>query len=282
MSAKWKTGEILRQTAAHPLGRITLAGFIIDEQTIRPMPMRFWDTFAIVYVLNGRARFHDETGLSLPMRPGDLLLMFPGHGYHYDIDPRYPWSEFALHFQGPVFDLWRELKILDPVRPIYHLKPIEHWMERFEQLVQLRQTRRPSYILKQVCQWQMLLADILTEGRRSKNQRPRNLWLSQAATLLDKQPLAMPIDWQAVSEQMGLSYGRFRKNFAQAAGTSPAKYVMARRLEMACKMLEDRKLGLKEIARTCGFCDAFQFSKQFKKGLRLTPTEYRQRKLRGP
>ncbi len=282
MSAKWKTGEILRQTAAHPLGRITLAGFIIGEQTIRPMPMRFWDTFAIVYVLDGRARFHDETGLSLPMRPGDLLLMFPGHGYHYDIDPRYPWSEFALHFQGPVFDLWRELKILDPVRPIYHLKPIEQWMERFEQLVQQRQTRRPSNILKQICQWQMLLADILTEGRRSKNQRPQNLWLSQAAALLDKQPLAIPIDWQAVSEQMGLSYGRFRKNFAQAAGTSPAKYVMARRLEMACKMLEDRKLGLKEIARTCGFCDAFQFSKQFKKGLRLTPTEYRQRKLRGP
>ncbi len=282
MSMKWKTGEILRQTAAHPLGRITLAGLIIDEQTIRPMPMRFWDTFAIVYVLDGRARFHDETGLSLPMRPGDLLLMFPGHGYHYDIDSRYPWSEFALHFQGPVFDLWRELKILDPARPIYHLKPIEHWMERFEQLVQQRQTRRPSNILKQICQWQMLLADILTEGRRSKNQRPKNLWLSQAAALLDKQPLAMPIDWQAVSEQMGLSYGRFRKNFAQAAGTSPAKYVMARRLEMACKMLEDRKLGLKEIARTCGFCDAFQFSKQFKKGLRLTPTEYRQRKLRGP
>ena len=61
----------------------------------------FWDTFAVVYVLDGRARFHDETGLSLAMRPGDLLLMFPGHGYHYDIDPQYLWSEFALHFQGP-------------------------------------------------------------------------------------------------------------------------------------------------------------------------------------
>jgi transcriptional regulator GlxA family with amidase domain len=81
---------------------------------------------------------------------------------------------------------------------------------------------------------------------------------------------------------MGLSYGRFRKKFVQASGTSPAKYIMARRLETACKMLEDRKLGLKEIARTCGFCDAFQFSRQFKKGLRLSPTEYRRHKLHGP
>lgn len=281
MNNKRKTCEILRQTATHLLGRLTLAGFIIDEQSLGPMSMRFWDTFAVVYVLDGRARFYDETGLSLPMRPGDLLLMFPGHGYHYDIDQRYPWSEFALHFQGPVFDLWRQLKILDPARPIYHLTPIEQWTKRFEQLVQARQTRRPSKILKQVCQWQEFLADILVEGRGQKDNRPQNLWLGQAAALLDKQPIAQPIDWQSIAEQMGLSCGRFRKNFAKASGTSPAKYVMARRLETACKMLEDRKLGLKEIARMCGFCDAFQFSKQFKKGLRLSPTEYRQRKLRG-
>ena len=103
--------------------------------------MRFWNTFAVVYLLEGRGQFHDETGLSLPMRPGDLLLMFPGHGYHYDMDSRRPWSEFALHFQGPVFDLWRQLKIIDPARPIYHLKPIEKWLQRFESLVEPRARR---------------------------------------------------------------------------------------------------------------------------------------------
>ena len=30
--------------------------------------------------------------------------MFPGHGYHYDIDAKHRWSEVALHFQGPVFE----------------------------------------------------------------------------------------------------------------------------------------------------------------------------------
>ena len=282
MAKKWKSEEILRQTATHPLGRLTLAGLLVNYQVTGSMPMRFWDTFVVVYVLAGRAKFHDETGLRLPVRPGDLLLMFPGHGYHYDIDPRRPWSEFALHFQGPVFDLWRQLKILDPARPIYHLKPIEPWMERFERLVLAAPTRRASNLLKQVCQWQELLCDILAEGRGQKNDRPQNLWLGQATAVLDKQSFIEAIDWQAVVEQMGLSYGRFRKKFVQASGTSPAKYLMARRLETACKMLEDRKLGLKEIARTCGFCDAFQFSRQFKKGLRLSPTEYRRHKLHGP
>jgi AraC-like DNA-binding protein len=281
MQSTRKSGEILRQTADHPLGRLTLAGFLIDVGLRSPMPMRFWDTYAVVYVLDGQARFHDETGLSMPMRAGDLLLMFPGHGYHYDIDPQRSWSEFALHFQGPIFDLWRRQKIIDPAHPIYRLKPIDKWLQRFEELVRPRSTRRAGYVLKQVCQWQAILADALTAGRGQMHERPRDIWLGQATALLDKQPIAEQVDWEAIAEQVGLSYSRFRRKFTQAAGTSPAKYVMARRLESACKMLEDRKLGLKEIARTCGFCDAFQFSKQFKKGLRLSPTEYRQRKLHG-
>ena len=61
--------RVLRQTAFHPLGRITLGGMLIDFRPRGPMPMRFWDTYALMYVLEGRARFGDETGLSLPMRP---------------------------------------------------------------------------------------------------------------------------------------------------------------------------------------------------------------------
>lgn len=276
---KRKDGEILRQTTVHPLGQLTLAGYLIDLQTTGPMPMRFWDTYAIVYVMEGHARFHDETGFSAPMRPGDLLLMFPGHGYHYDIDPRQPWSEFALHFQGPVFDLWWKQRIIDPSRPIYHLTPIETWLQRFEELVAPRSRRHAGCALKQLCQWQEILAEILAAGRGKEREQPRNLWLSHATALLDKQLIDAPVKWEHIAEKMGLSYGRFRKKFTQASGTSPAKYIMARRLEIACRMLEDRNLGLKEIARACGFCDAFQFSKQFKKGLRLSPTEYRQRKL---
>jgi AraC-like DNA-binding protein len=282
MAKRRKSRELLRQATPHPLGRITFVGIFINEWSTGPSPMRFWDTFAIVYFLAGRAQYQDETGLSLPMRPGDLLLMFPGHGYHYDVDPRYPWSEFALHFQGPVFDLWRQLKILDPARPIYHLRPIEKWLERFERLVQPRPARRPSHVLKQVCQWQELLADILAEGRGRRGERPQNLWIAEAMARLDRQPVARPLKWRALAAQMGLSYERFRKKFAAFAGTSPAKYFMARRLEAACKLLHDRTLGLKQIARECGFCDAFQFSKQFKRGMRVTPSEYRALKLRGP
>lgn len=282
MATQRKSKELMRQTAAHPLGRLTLAGLFIRERAIGPTPMRFWNTFAVVYLLEGRGQFHDETGLNLPMRPGDLLLMFPGHGYHYDMDPRRPWSEFAMHFQGPVFDLWREMKILDPARPIYHLKPIERWLRRFEALVAPRKPRRAGDMLKQICQWQEMLADIVTEGQGRKKQQPRSLWLSQATAILDRQPVNRPVDWSRVAREMGLSYDRFRKKFAQATGTPPAKYFMARRLEMACQLLENRTLGLKEIARRCGFCDAFQFSRQFKNGLRLTPTEYREFKLHGP
>jgi AraC-like DNA-binding protein len=281
MTKRRTTKVFLRQAAVHPLGRLTLAGTLVDLHVTDPMPMRFWDTYAAIYVLAGRARFWDETGLSRPVRAGDLMLTFPGHGYHYHIDPHLEWSEFALHFQGPIFDLWREWRILDPGRPLYHLEPIAKWLTRFEGLVRLPSIRNANHLLKQVCQWQVLLAEILSHGGRRKQQPAHSLWLSQAMALLNEQPVDETPDWLALAERMGLSYDRFRKRFTQAAGTSPSRYVMARRLETACRLLEDRRLGLKEIAAACGFCDAFQFSKQFKKGLRMSPTEYRARKLRG-
>ena len=120
------------------------------------------------------------------------------------------------------------------------------------------------------------------EGSGRKNERPQNIWFAQATALLDKQIIDKPANWNTISAQMGISYDRFRKRFVQLAGVSPAKYLMARRLETACIMLQDRTLGLKEIARACGFCDVFHFSKRFKQGVRLTPTEYREQKLHGP
>ena len=279
MAQHRRSGSLLRQTATHPLGRLTLAEYNIDYRPNGPMPLRFWDTFAAVYVLAGCAQYHDVTGLSLPLRPGDLLLMFPGHGYRYEIDPARPWSEFSLHFQGPVFDLLQQHKVLDPAQPVYHVTPIETWRRRFEQLVRGRARQRAGNALIQVCRFLNLLADVLTKGRGRKNRRPQSLWLAQANALLDKQPIADPPNWNAISAHLGLSYERFRKKFTQLADVPPARYLMARRMEAACTMLQDRRLGLKEIARACGFCDVFQFSKRFKHALRLTPTEYRQYKL---
>jgi AraC-like DNA-binding protein len=282
MARRFRNVSLLRQTATHSLGRLTFAEYNLNYRPHGPMPLRFWDTFAAVYVLAGRAQYHDVNGLSLPLRPGDLLLMFPGHGYRYEIDPSRPWSELSMHFQGAIFDLLRRHQVLDPNHPIYHLTPIEKWRQRFEDVVRRRPGRRTGDALNQVCRFLNLLTEALSKGRRRKHHRPQSLWLAQATELLDRQPVADPPDWSAISRQMGLSYERFRKRFTQLADVSPGRYLMARRMETACTMLQDRDLGLKEIARACGFCDVFQFSKRFKHSLRLTPTEYRQYKLHDP
>lgn len=282
MAKRRKSGVVMRQTATHPFGRLTLAGFHFGYRTQRPMPLRFWDTFAIVYVLAGRARFRDVDGLDLPMGPGDLLLMFPGHGYHYDPDPGQPWSEFWLHFQGPVFDLLRKQGVIDPARPIFHLTPVAGWLERFEAVARLRPRQRAGDPLRQTCRFLDVLADAIAHSREQQGGPPQNLWLAEATALLDRHPIAAPIEWSDIARKMGISHDRFRKKFKQFTGTTPANYLLARRLEAACGMLHDRSLGLKEVAALCGFCDLYHFSKRFKQRLQLTPTEYRERKLRIP
>ncbi len=44
---------------------------------------------------------------------------------------------------------------------------------------------------------------------------------------------------------------------------------------MAQKMLADNDLSIKEIALELGYSDAYTFSKQFKKLMGLSPTEFK-------
>src|ERR1019366_4010575 len=121
------TGRVFHSAIQTPLGRISWAGRHLDTRHPSPMAMRYWDTYAAVYVRQGRARFQDVAGLDRPVGPGDLMLMFPRHGYRYVIDRDEPWSEFFIQFRGPLFGLWLKEGLLSPKLPVHHIDPVKHW-----------------------------------------------------------------------------------------------------------------------------------------------------------
>lgn len=63
--------------------------------------------------------------------------------------------------------------------------------------------------------------------------------------------------------------------FKKYTGQSINRYLVQLRLTMASKLLRDTELSVDEICERTGFQDISYFSKAFKKGLNLTPSEYR-------
>ena len=67
------------------------------------------------------------------------------------------------------------------------------------------------------------------------------------------------------------------RRFQESEGVSPIQYTQQLRVERAKALLESTHLSLEEITGRCGYQDVSTFSKIFKRGVQLTPREYRGR-----
>jgi len=72
----------------------------------------------------------------------------------------------------------------------------------------------------------------------------------------------------------------FVRFFKKKTGTTPQKYIMERRVQMAKRLIEQTDLKFSDIATQVGFCDAPHLSKVFKQYYSLTPQEYRRERGR--
>ncbi|EAR11058.1 helix-turn-helix domain-containing protein [Reinekea blandensis] len=73
----------------------------------------------------------------------------------------------------------------------------------------------------------------------------------------------------------GLSQANFTRIFSRHVGSSPADYILQKRLERATKLLSDSQLSVNHISLSCGFKDANYFSKVFKRIFSISPVEFR-------
>jgi two-component system response regulator YesN len=79
-----------------------------------------------------------------------------------------------------------------------------------------------------------------------------------------------------ISDQTGFNPSYLSRIFKQEMGKGYVQYLTDIRLQVASKLLVDKpELHVSEIARLVGYWDDKHFSKQFKREIGMTPTEYR-------
>lgn len=74
-----------------------------------------------------------------------------------------------------------------------------------------------------------------------------------------------------------MSRRSFARRFQESTGSTPARWVLARRLDAARTLLETTTWTIERIARACGFKSAVTFRQNFVAAFATTPTFYRRR-----
>jgi AraC-like DNA-binding protein len=202
-------------------------------------------------------------------------LVFPELPHRYGPVPGQVWSETFLVFNGPIFDLWRMRGLLDPANPVLRLGDVGYWEKQFRRIAEIPAWLGMEQSLLQVCRLQEMLAEALAGKRQSHLGGAQWAWLQHACRLLDDSPTV--VDWQRMAKELEMTYEGYRRKFTRLAGASPGRYHAAAVMRRACVLIQRRRLGNKQVAAACGFCDEFHFSRRFRQVVGISPSEFRRR-----
>lgn len=102
----------------------------------------------------------------------------------------------------------------------------------------------------------------------------------RAARLIDTRPVQLALSETELARMVGLSLSQLNRLFAKQLGITPKKYFERRRLEKAIILLSEKTTSIKEAAYELGFSSLPHFSAWFTRHGKVSPTEFRKRKLR--
>jgi AraC family transcriptional regulator len=92
--------------------------------------------------------------------------------------------------------------------------------------------------------------------------------------------LAAPLSLGELAQLCNLSEFHFARMFRLSLGVPPHRYVLARRIGMARRLLRAREAPLGEIGLACGFASPSHFSSRFRQAMGDTPAAYRKAFMR--
>lgn len=99
--------------------------------------------------------------------------------------------------------------------------------------------------------------------------------ITRALRAIDAQPEAK-LTIAFLAEEAGLSSFHFLRTFEQVTGVTPHQYLRRLRLRKAATRLITRPVKVLDVALDCGFDDASNFNRAFKREFGVTPRFFRQ------
>lgn len=250
------------------LGRLSMAGELVDDVPFVPTPLRVMDGWVLSYVLDGTGLYRHAGGRVEPLTAGTVTLIPPGVHHWYGTEANCRWSEIFTVFDGPLFQFLADTDVLTGTGPRHPQPP--------PTAGSLRAVVRANPRTREDAEHQLMaLADWLLDAIRPAASGPSEP-IAEAAQSLAEDVRAQ-LSMHAVAAASGLPYDAFRRRFRAEMGSAPAAYRSRRRLQTAADLLQMTTMTCHEIAHMLGYTDEFHLSRRFRAQFGVPPSRYRQR-----
>ena len=230
------------------------------------------------YVISGEGHIVMD-GREYRPKAGDAYLLAVGKAHSYWSDADRPWKKIWMNISGNLADALvsgygLEDTVLFEDCPVYpqfweFLRVCRNYEKSSQELADRTVLLFHEILLK--LSGNRLLA-MQAHGEREKSAVSETaLQIREYIDAHIYERIAVP----DLARLASLSASQLTRVFRDAYGQSPYDYVLARKIDTACRLLLNTGMSVKEVAYRLNFVDEHYFSNVFKKRMGMPPGRYR-------
>ncbi len=225
--------------------------------------------YSMVYVIKGSATYIDKrTKKQYNVTPGCIIQHMPNTPHYSIINKNTYWREFYITGSRYVFEALAKSGVISR-EPVFYLGESEDIHEKFIQYDEKHKNFDINNIYKMIPDF----VDVVLFAHNYKKNSQNNVWEQNINKIL-KQHINVNISVREIANMHNMDYEKMRKQFKKDFGCSINEYRIKLRIDEAIKLMLEHNMPVNEVAYKLGYCDAYAFSKQFKKLMGVSPKQY--------
>lgn len=240
------------------------------------------DYYTLCFVNEGMG-YVTEKQATHRVQAGEGFVIFPHVEASYKSEYSKPMNVTWISFSGYLVEQYLSRAKLSFYEPIFRDSEKGELHEMFVNLLHasMKMPNRYCKIMAQLYSVFAFLLDHVPEEVRSANNSPEFVLLC-ALDFIDTNYNDNNITVEDIAGSAGGNRKSLYAVFKKLTGFSPKDYLIYYRMRKASELLMETDLSVEKVATAVGYGDQFHFSKEFKKNVGFSPSEYRRVVIREP
>ena len=233
------------------------------------------ESYLVVLVLSGSGTLmYQDT--SYPLRKGSCFFIDCMVPYYHQSSSSDPWELIWVHFNGSSSQHYYQY-FSSKSAPAFFPGSFPELREAFARLLEINENSDLSAEISS----SQLIVDILTLllldiTELHEENHPGHQKIAQVRHYLNEH-FTEKFSLEDLSQRFYISKFHLSREFRALYGITLNHYVIARRINLAKKLLRFSDYTLEETAHSCGFYDASYLNRQFKKSEGISASDFRKK-----
>ena len=202
---------------------------------------------------------------------GDIIIFPPHYRYKYTYGGGEELSYLWVHFTGSYAERFLGICGLAPLPFVCRVSSDPKITSCFHGMFEIFERSSPMQRHELACRLEQLLLYTAEALREGGSDRKLERSLNFIHFSYNKE-IRIP----ELARMELLSNSRYIALFKKRTGLSPSEYIIKLRMNVACDLLRNTDMSVKQISLSAGYSDPHFFSKLFKKKTGVSPQKYRE------